>query len=417
MQPTPLRVRQPLGQPAFRRLFAAQSISALGDRLVPVALAFAVLDLTGSVTDLGIVLAAQTIPLVVFVLLGGVWADRLPRRRLMLGSDSVRAVAQGTSACLLLTGNARIWQLAALQAVYGTAAAFFGPAATAVVPQTVGPDDLQAANAMMGLSLNVAAVLGPAAAGVIVGTIGPGWGLAFDAATFVGSALCLAGMHTVWAVDHAPRQTMIAELRAGWRAFRSRTWLWTTVLFFTLYTGFCFAPLQVLGPQVARLALGGPGAWAAISAALGVGALAGGVLGLRMRPRYPLRLAFGVFMVVTPALIGLIAAHAPLPLIVAAALVDGSSGTLFNVFWFTAIQSEVPSAELSRVSSWDYLGSLGMVPVGQLAAGPLAMVIGVSGTLYLAAGLALVLFAGALAVPAVRNFRPSGRSIESGSGA
>jgi hypothetical protein len=245
-----------------------------------------------------------------------------------------------------------------------------------------------------------------------VGTIGPGWGLAFDAATFVGSAACLAGMRTAPTAGLAPRQTMIAELRAGWRAFRSRAWLWITVLFFTLYIGFCFAPVEVLGPQVARLSLGGPGAWAAISAALGIGALAGGVVGLRLRPRHPLRLAFGTFLVATPALIALLAAHAPLPLILLAALIDGATGTLFNIFWFTAIQSDVPAAELSRVSSWDYLGSLGMQPVGQLVAGPVAVAIGISSTLYLAAGLALVLFAAVLAVPAVRNFSPasSGRS-------
>ena len=175
-------------------------------------------------------LAAQTIPLVGFVLLGGVWSDRIPRRRVMVGSDCVRALAQGASAGLLLSGSAHVWELASLQAVYGAAAAFFGPAATGVVPLTVGPDDLQPANALMGLSLNLASVLGPAAAGVIVGTIGPGWGLAFDAGTFVGSAACLAGMRTAGTVDYAPRQTMIAELRTGWRAFRSRAWLWTTVV-------------------------------------------------------------------------------------------------------------------------------------------------------------------------------------------
>ena len=401
MRPTPF------SYPAFRRLFAAQSISALGDRLVPVALAFAVLDLTGSVTDLGIVLAAQTIPLVVFVLIGGVWSDRLPRRRVMLGSDAVRTVAQGVSAGLLLSGDARVWELAVLQAVYGAAEAFFGPAATAVVPQTVDLEDLQPANALMGLSLNVAGVLGPAGAGVIVGTIGPGWGLAVDAATFVGSALCLAGMRLAPTAGLAPRQTMITELRAGWRAFRSRAWLWITVLFFTLYVGFCFAPLEVLGPQVARLSLGGPGAWAAISVALGVGALAGGVVGLRLRPRHPLRFAFGIFLVSTPALIGLIAAHAALALILLAALIDGCAATLFNVFWFTAMHSDVPAAELSRVSSWDYLGSLAMQPVGALVAGPVAVAIGISTTLYLAAGLAMVLFAVVLAVPAVRNFSPA----------
>jgi MFS family permease len=415
--------RGPLAYRSFRLLFSAQSISSLGDRLVPVALAFAVLDLTGSVTDLGIVLAAQTVPVLVFVLLGGVWADRLPRHRVMLASDLVRTVSQAATAALLLSGRAQIWELAALQAVYGAGAAFFVPAATALIPQTVAPESLQAANALIGLSGNFTSVLGPALAGVIVATIGAGWGLAIDAATFVGSAACLllivpavsragvsgaglsgAGVSGAGVGGPAEPAGTISELRAGWRAFRSRDWLWVTVAFFTLYIGFCFAPLQVLGPEVARRALGGPGAWAAISVALGAGAIVGGVLGFRLRPRHPLRAAFGVFLVATPTLIALIAAHASLWLIVPAALIDGSTGTLFNVFWFTALQSEVPAGELSRVASWDFLGSLALQPVGLLVAGPVAGAIGVSSTLYGAAGLALVLFASVLAVPAVRNF-------------
>ena len=157
--------RGPLRETAFALLFAGRAISALGDRLVPVALAFAVLELTrGSVTDLGIVFTAQTVPLVVFVLLGGVWADRLPRQFVMLASDGVRAVAQGLTAALLLAGVAHVWEIAALQAVYGTAEAFFGPASTAVVPQTVDESSLQQANALLGLSGNVAAVLGAGAA-------------------------------------------------------------------------------------------------------------------------------------------------------------------------------------------------------------------------------------------------------------
>src|SRR5665213_843991 len=184
----------PLRNAQFRLLFAGRAISSLGDRVVPLALSFAVLDLTGSVTDLGIVFAAQTIPLVLFVLIGGVWADRLPRQFMMLASDGVRALAQGLSAVLLLSGSAHIWELAVLQAVYGAAEAFFGPASVAIVPQTVDERDLQPANALLGLSGNLADVLGPALAGVIVATAGPGWGLATDAATFVASAAFLALM-------------------------------------------------------------------------------------------------------------------------------------------------------------------------------------------------------------------------------
>lgn len=387
----------------FRLLFAAQAVSSFGDRLVPVALAFAVLDLTGKVTDLGIVLACQTVPLVVFVLIGGVWADRLARDRVMLSSDLVRALAQGASATLLLTGNATIVELAVLQAVYGFATAFFGPAATAVVPQTVDPDDLQQANALMGLSNNFATVLGPAVAGVLVATTGPSWGLAVDAGTFIASAACLAGMRVAH-VAPAVRRRMLAELREGWRGFRGRAWLWLTVLVFTLYIGLCFAPFQVVGPQIARLSLGGPGAWAAISVALGVGAVIGGALALRLHPRYPLRLAFGLFAIVTPLLLALVAAHAPLPALIVAAVLDGTSGSLFNILWYTALQSDVPTAQLSRVASWDYFGSVALWPVGQALSGPVAAAVGLSTTLYAAAALSLLLFGGGLLAAPIRNF-------------
>ncbi|HZL54819.1 MAG TPA: MFS transporter, partial [Solirubrobacteraceae bacterium] len=261
----------PLRNAQFRLLFAGRAISSLGDRVVPLALSFAVLDLTGSVTDLGIVFAAQTLPLVLFVLLGGVWADRLPRQFVMLASDGVRALAQGLSAVLLLSGSAHIWELAVLQAVYGAAEAFFGPASVAIVPQTVDERDLQPANALLGLSGNLADVLGPALAGVIVATAGPGWGLATDAATFVASAAFLALMRprALAAASEFAAGSTLAQLRAGWHAFRSRTWLWVTVVFFTVFLAFVYSPLQVLGPQVAKVSLGGPGAWAAISVALG----------------------------------------------------------------------------------------------------------------------------------------------------
>ncbi len=395
--------RGALAHTSFRLLFAGQSVSALGDRLVPVALAFAVLDLTGSVSDLGIVLAAQTVSVVGFALIGGVWADRLARQLVMLISDAVRAAAQGASAALLLTGTAHVWQLAVLQAAYGGAEAFFGPASVAVVPQTVDAASLQSANALIGLSGNVAAVAGPALAGVAVATIGPGWGLALDGATFVVSGACLAALR-IAPVSAPARRNVLAELRSGWQAFRSRTWLWVTVLYFTLFLGIVYSPLMVLGPQVAKVALGGPGAWAAIATSLGIGSLAGGMLGMRLRPRYPLRIAFFAFLIAGPVLYVLLAAHAPLPLIIAAALVDGVSGALFNVLWYTAIQRDVPAGEISRVSSWDYLGSFALIPVGQAAAGPVALAIGLSTTLYGAAAVFVVLLLGVLSVPAVRNF-------------
>lgn len=398
--------RGPLGEPTFRALFAAKAVSALGDRLVPVALAFAVLDLTGSVSDLGIVLAAQVIPVVLFVLLGGVWADRLRRQRVMLASDLVRALAQGASAALLLSGTAHVWQLVVLQALYGAGEGFFSPAAQGLLPQTVTAANLQQANALLGLTDNGASILGPALAGVLVATIGPGWGLAIDAATFVLSATILGLIRIEALVPAASARvtSTLAELRAGWRAFRSRSWLWIGVAYFTLFIAFAYSPFQVLGPQVARTALGGAGAWAAISTALGVGALAGGALGLRWRPRHPLRVGFSSFLIAGPALFVALAAHAPLAAIVAVAVIDGAAGPLFNALWFTAIQRTVPAGELSRVSSWDTLGTLVLQPVGLAVSGPIAALIGLSSTLYAAGALALLLTLAVLAVPSVRGF-------------
>lgn len=403
-----MSVPAPLRSGPFRMLFAGKAVSSLGDKLVPVALSFAVLDLTGSITDLGIVMGAQTAAVVAFVLAGGVWADRLPRRAVMLVSDGVRMLAQGASAALLLTGSAHVWQLAVLQALYGAAEGFFGPASIAIVPQTVAAEELQQANALLGLTDNVASVLGPAIAGVLVAGAGAGWGLAGDAATFALSAVALGVMRLGPAADAqaqaAPARGMLADLRDGWRSFVSRRWLWVSVAYFTLFVGFVFAPYQVLGPAVARSALGGAGAWAAINVALGLGSVGGGLLGLRWRPAHPLRVTILMFAVAEPALFVLLGLHADLAAIIAVALFDGSVGSLFNAFWYTAVQSRIPPGEISRVTSWDYLGSLVLQPAGLAATGPVAVAVGVSTTLYGAAGLAVLLAAAVLAVSAVRNF-------------
>jgi MFS family permease len=396
-------LRGALSNRSFRLLFGASAVSSLGDRVVPVALAFAVLDLTGSTTDLGIILAAQTVPLIAFLLLGGVWSDRLPRQLVMLCSDVTRALTQGLSAFLLLTGHAQVWELAILQAGYGAADAFFIPASTGLVPLTVGDEQLQQANALMGLSNSVSTILGPAIAGALVATIGPGWGLAIDAVSFVLSAAFLSQLRTAGTAPIHASDTL-EDLRLGWRTFRSHSWLWAIAVFFALFLAFGYSPLQVLGPQIARLSLGGASAWAAISVARGVGSLTGGVLGLRWRPRHPLRAAFLFFLVGTPALLATIAAHAPIAIIIIFAVLDGITAAVFNTLWFTAVQRRVPADQLSRVSAWDALAADTLQPAGQAASGPIGAVLGLSTTLYAAAGLTLCFVLGVLAFPAVRNF-------------
>ncbi len=385
-------------------------MSSFGDRLVPVALTFAVLHLTGSVSDLGIVLAAQTVPLVLFVLLGGVWGDRLPRQRVMLASDLVRFATQGASAVLILNGTAQIWQLAALQALYGMADGFFTPAANGLVPQVVAAEDLQPANALLGLSENATSILGPAAAGVIVVGAGAGWGLAVDAATFLLSAAFLAALRVDSAVQVARERTtsVLRELRAGWKAFSSRRWLLVSVGYFTLMFAFGFSTLRVLGPEVAEKFLGGPGAWAAISAATGVGAIAGGVLALRWRPAYPLRAAFIISLFGAPLTLLLLGAHGALWLVILTSLIEGVVGSFFNAVWFTAMQRSVPADEISRVTSWDAVGSYALQPVGLALVGPIAAAAGVSATLYAAGGIFLLITVGVIAMPSVWRFDGSG---------
>lgn len=399
------------GERSFRLLLIGQSVSSLGDGVAPIALSFGVLGLTGSIGDLGVVLAARQLPLVVFVLLGGVWSDRVSRQTVMLLSDVARAGAQGLCAVLLLTGSAHVWELACLQAVYGSARAFFGPASTGFLPQTVGPEQLQQANAAMGIGENMALVLGPALGGVLVVAAGSGWGLAFDAGAFLVSATSLKMMRLA-PVALPPRGSTLAALREGWQSFRSRRWLAVSVASLTFVVTVVFAPLNVLGPEVARSHLGGAGAWAAISTALGIGSIAGGAVGLRWRPRHPVRAGFLATLAGEPVLLVLLGAHGALAALVAFAFVSGAAATVFNVFWFTLLQSEIPPEELSRVSSWDYLGTYALQPIGYAVIGPLAAAVGVASTLYAAAGLAALSTCAVLAFPDVRNFSPAPASAQ-----
>lgn len=395
----------PLRERSFRLLFAARAISSFGDQLVPVALTFAVLEF-GSLSDLGIVLAAQSVPLVLFVLLGGVWADRLPRQRVMLASDLVRFAVQGASAAVIIGGTVKVWQLVVLQAVYGMADGFFAPAANGLVPQVVAAEDLQRANAMVGVSENATSILGPAVAGILVVGVGAGWGLAVDAATFVLSAAFLSALRIdeTLQISRERATSVLHELREGWKSFSSRRWLLISVGYFTLMYAFAFSVLRVLGPDVAKQFLGGPGAWAAISAVTGAGAIAGGLLALRWKPARPLRAAFALGLFGAPLTLLLLGAHAALWVILVTALIEGVVGSFFNAIWFTAMHEAIPAEEISRVSSWDAVGSYALAPVGLALAGPIAAAVGVSTTLYAAGGISLAITLALIALPSIRDF-------------
>lgn len=375
----------PLSERGFRLLFCGQLVSLLGSAIAPVALAFAVLQLTGRATDLGIVLAFRTIPQVLFLLVGGVLADRLRRHRVMVVTNVVSAASQGMLAVLLLTGAAALWQLAALAAVNGVAVAFFFPASTGIVPQLVRPDRLQSANALLRLARNASQVGGAAAGGLLVAATSPGWGIAADAASYLLSAIILLSLRLPAGVRMRGSR-FLTELRQGWTEFTSRTWLWVIVAQFGVVNAAFAAGFLLLGPVVAEHRFGGAAAWGYILAAQSAGYVLGGLLALRWHPARPLYVAtLAVFAMAAP--MAALAGGSPIWAVVIAAVVAGLCLEQFGVQWETALQHHVPLDRLSRVSSYDALGSVVFIPVGYALGGVIAGFVGISATIWGSAAL------------------------------
>lgn len=361
------------------------------------------LDLTGSKTDLGFVLAANAVPQVLLILFGGVFADRLPRHLVMVGSNLVSATAQGGIAVLLLTHHAQLWHLIALQVIRGVALSFFFPASQGLVPQTVRPGLLQQANALLGMTRNGTNILGAALGGAFVALAGAGWALAFDAGTYAASAAVLAAMRLPRA-EQVDTPNMLRELREGWTEFVSRTWLWTIVAAFSLSNMVWTGAVLVLGPLVAKEFLGGAAAWGAIVAAEGAGLLAGGLLLLRFRPQRPLFVGMSAFSFASLPLVLLASVRSTL-VIALGFFVAGIAIELFSVAWATTLQQHVPLEKLSRVSAYDGLGSIVFIPFGLAIAGPVADAIGLKEALWLAAAVSTASALAALTVRDVRDLR------------
>jgi MFS family permease len=384
----------------FRLLFGGQAVSVLGDRMVAVALAFAVLEIGGSASDVGLVLAAGVFPLVMTVLAGGVVADRVSRRAVMMVADLVRVASQATMAALLIAGVAEVWMLALLAGVTGAATGFFGPASTGLLPEVVLAEQLQPANALRASAVSTGEILGPVVGGVLVAAVGAGWAIATDAVTFVVSAACLAMLRVPTRVG-AQRSSFLADLREGWVAFRSRRWVWTFVLYFAI-GNLLWGAWGTLGPIVSQRDLGGAAAWGTVLAAVGVGALAGSLLAARVKPRRPLlfaALADGLFMLP----LAFLAVAPPVPVIACGALLSGAGMALAISVWESTLQRHVPGESLSRVSSYDWFGSLAFYPLGLAVWGPVAAAIGISVSLWLSFGLAVASTLALLSVPDIRH--------------
>ncbi|MDX6625974.1 MAG: hypothetical protein QOE56_963 [Solirubrobacterales bacterium] len=394
-----------LREPNYRRLFFGRTISLVGDGIAPVAIAFAVLDLTGSATDLGIVLAAHSLLITALVLVGGVFGDRISPRLSMLRADLVRMAAMGVIAALLIAGVAEIWQLAILYAIEGAATAFFNPASNAIVPAIVAPAHLQEATALLNLSRSLGKLVGPALAGILLALGSPGAAIAVDASTFGLSALFLLRLRAP-RIPSAGEPAFFAELRSGWSEFASRSWLWAVVASAAFTNALFFPAFQVLGPTVANESLGGSSDWALIAASLGLGSLIGGGLALTIRPRRPLLIGEGLLICIGLP-IALLALPAAPAAIAFGALVTGVALSLAEILYETAAAQQIPQEALSRVSAYDWFGSLALEPFGLVLVGPLAAGIGIPTTLLLAAAAMTVCQVAVLCVPSVRRL-PAG---------
>ncbi len=385
------------------RLFTARLVSAFGSAMAPVAMAFGVLELTGSATAVGLVIASQTGAVALFQLLGGALADRGSRQRLMVAADALALTSQAAIALLFLTGNASVGQLAVLMFVTGTAFALHYPAAMGLVPLVIDGKRLQSANGLLSLARSGAMAMGAASGGVLVATLGAGWAMAIDAVTFGASAVLVASLRPR-AQPRSARTSVVRDLRQGWREFTSHRWLWTVVIQFSVLLAAYQASFAVVGPIVAMRLLGGASDWGWIAGAYGAGLLGGGVVALQLRVGRPILV--GTLATLAAALPSLLMAFpAPLLAIATGAFAAGVGWELFIVLWYTTLQTHVAPETLSRVIAYDAVGSMILVPLAQATAGPVVDALGTSHTLWIAVALIVLPTAAVLAVPEVRTLR------------
>jgi MFS family permease len=395
---------QALRERNFRYLFLARAISFFGTNLAPIAVAFAVLGLTNSATDVGLAFAAWTLAQVSTLLVGGVVGDRLPRQLVMIGSDSANFAVRTTMGVLLVSGRAEVWQLVALQAVGGVATAFYSPASSGLVPQTVPAESLQQANALMNIARYAAFPLGAAAGGAIVATIGAGYALLLDGATYATSAALLSRLRLAAAGATAAARNFARDLAEGWHAFTEHTWVWLLTGWIALYFLITYAPFFVLGPYVAKQSMGGAGAWATVVTGEAIGALLGGFVALRFQPNRSM-LVIGLLFMVTAIQSVLLAVTAPFEVIAVAASLAGFAFSFGSIVWETCLQQRIEPDKLARVAAYNWMGAMAFLPAGYALAGPVADAIGISTTLWIGAAWIVVSTLAAYSVPSVRDFR------------
>ncbi|MEU7280084.1 MFS transporter [Streptomyces sp. NPDC045431] len=415
---TPPRPPRRLRRPAwagrnYTLLTGAAFVTNLGTHGALIAAAFAVLESGGDGGDVGLVTAARTLPLVLFLLIGGAVADRLPRHRVMVAANALNCVSQGLFALLVLTGDARLWQMMVLSALGGTGHAFFSPAAEGMLLSSVGGEQVSRAFALFRMAMNGASIGGAALGGAMVAAIGPGWVLAVDAAAFAVAGALRAFLDVGHIKERAPGGGLLKDLREGWTEVASRPWLWSIIAQFAVVVAVVGAAESVYGPLVAKEELGGARPWGLALAAFGVGTLGGAVLMMRWKPR---RMLLVGTLCVFPLALPSAALAVPLPVGGLAAVMFFSGVTLevFGVAWMTALHQEIPEEKLSRVSAYDWFGSTAMLPVSTALAGPAESLFGRQTALWGCAGLVVLVTALVLLVPDVRNLTRRTKEVTAG---
>jgi predicted MFS family arabinose efflux permease len=390
----------------FRLLFAGRAISYVGTYLAPIAVAFAVLDLGGSATEVGLSFAAWTFAQVAMLAFGGVLGDRLPRRTVMIAGDGASCAVRLAMGVLLVSGHAHVWELIVLQGFGGATVALYNPAFYGLVREIVPPEQLQQANGYLAIARFAAFPLGAAIGGTIVATVGSGTALLFDGGTYAASALLLAGVRVTSLA--AGSSGFVRELRDGWSAFVEHAWVPILTVWIALYFLITYAPFFVLGPVVADHSMHGARSWAPVVTGEGIGALLGGLAGLRLRPRRPLVVAASLFTLT--ALQNILLAYAPhVVLLAPAALLAGFAFSLASVVWDTCVQRTIAPDKLARVAAYGWMGAMVFLPAGYALAGPVSQLIGTRADLLIAAGWVIASSAVVLRLRAVRevSFEPA----------
>ncbi|MEU6526769.1 MFS transporter [Streptomyces sp. NPDC046924] len=388
----------------YTLLTASAVVTSLGSHGALIASAFAVLAAGGGAGDVGLVAAARTLPLVLFLLIGGAVADRLPRHHVMVAANVLNCLSQAAFAALVLAGEAQLWQMMLLSGLGGVGQAFFGPAAEGMLLSSVEGEQAGRAFAVFRMAMQGATLGGAALGGLMITVMGPGWVLAADAAAFAVAAALRAFLDVKHIPPRAPGGGLLADLREGWREFSGRPWLWGIVIQFSIANAVVGAADAVYGPLVARDHLGGAAPWGLALAFFGGGTVVGALVMTRWKPR---RLLFVGTLCVFPLALPSAALAVPVPVAVLCAVmfVTGVSVEVFGVSWMTALHQEIPEEKLSRVSAYDWFGSVALVPAAMALAGPVESVFGRTEALWGCAALVVVVTAAVLCVPDVRDLR------------